>query len=237
VASRQVSRPDPTGISRVANDIDSHPIDFWDVLKSPSQVAVLKQRLLMTPCSKVEFDRSKNGYYAGSQVDRAAGFFIRNRQSRQGLGRDFATIVRNRTRRGMNELPSAWFSAIDGLQDVHQHLRSVAILNDDAIKVIKQQDGPRTLFYCDPPYLHSTRSTTKEYGTHEMTDADHRRLLSVLASLEGRFILSGYHNSMYDSFAASHGWRCLEMEIDNKASSAKTKEKMIECLWLNFEVA
>jgi hypothetical protein len=38
---------------------------------------------------------------AGRSVERAVAFFIRNRQSRQVLERDFVTPVRNRTRRGM----------------------------------------------------------------------------------------------------------------------------------------
>ena len=75
----------------------------------------------------------------------------------------------------MNEQASSWLSAVEGLQDVHQRLKSVVILNDNACKVIGQQDGPHTLFYCDPPYLHETRTVTSAYG-HEMTESDHLQL-------------------------------------------------------------
>src|SRR5262249_18449155 len=99
--------------------------------------------------------------------------------------------------------------------------------------VIESQDGPRTLFYCDPPYLHETRTVTDAYH-FEMTASDHECLLNVLAKIEGKFLLSGYHSDLYDQFATSHGWRWEELEIDNKAPSGDTKEKKIEVVWMNY---
>lgn len=52
-------------------------------------------------------------------------------------------------------------------------LRRVVILNQPALEVIRQQDGPATLYYLDPPYLHEMRAATSTYK-HEMTEADHR---------------------------------------------------------------
>lgn len=34
--------------------------------------------------------------------------------------------------------------------------------------------------------------------------------------------------------AQSHGWSCDSIEIDNKESGAKTKEKKAECWWTNY---
>lgn len=109
----------------------------------------------------------------------------------------------------------------------------VVILNRDALDVIRQQDGPRTLFYLDPPYLHETRATTGEYE-HEMDAEQHAKLLGAIAVIKGRFLLSGYHSGMYDRQAAEYGWRCHEFKIDNKAAGGKTKREMIECVWTNF---
>lgn len=225
---------DPEGISEVVNDINGELTNFWDVLKSPPQFAELEIALRLTPCSAVEFDRSKDLSAVTDPVRRAAAFFVRNRQSRQALGKDFCTIARNRTRRGMNELPSAWLSAIDGLGDIHARLQRVVILNTDAVKVIKQQDGPRTLFYLDPPYLHETRQTTTEYGRHEMSQRDHDELLSALVGLKGRFLLSGYDNHLYQAFEKQYGWRRAELSIDNKASSQADKPQKTEVVWMNY---
>lgn len=235
---------DPNGIGEVVNDLDEDLSNFWYVLRQWSHFVQFKQMCEATPCSEAVFEEAlarleepraviASPGYSDDCIERAWAFFVVNRQSRQALGRDFATLAKTRTRRGMNELPSAWLSAIDGLPEVHQRLKRVVILNEDAIKVIKQQDGPRTLFYCDPPYMHETRATTGEY-THEMTDDGHELLLLTLSMIKGRFILSGYPHPLYLDIAGKAGWRCVEVEIDNKASGKKVKDKEIECLWMNY---
>ena len=227
---------DPNGISEVVNDLNSDLSNFWDVLRSPTEFGRLSRFLSATPMSESLFNNVKglpDG--TGTSVDRAFQFFIRYRQSRQGLGKCFATLSRNRTRQGMNEQAAAWFSAIEGLPEAHARLKRVVIMNDDAISVIKSQDGPRTLFYLDPPYVHTTRhkSATGAYE-HEMTNGQHMQLLTTLKNIKGRFLLSGYDNGLYHSFAQAHGWSCEAKEIDNKSSSKKVKEKKIECLWKNY---
>jgi DNA adenine methylase len=235
---------DPNGIGEVVNDLDGDLSNFWQVLRIWTQFVQFKQMCEATPCSETVFEEalarleeSRYGVftpgYSDDCIERAWAFFVVNRQSRQALGRDFATLARNRTRRGMNELPSAWLSAVDGLPEVHQRLKRVVILNEDAVRVIQQQDGPRTFFYCDPPYVHDTRSTTGEYK-HEMSLGDHNILLNTLAEIQGKFILSGYHHPLYDQAAHRNKWRFHEIPIDNKASGKKQKETKIEVLWMNY---
>jgi DNA adenine methylase len=235
------------GCSEVVNDINFDLTNFWCALKHPELFIQFQRIVLGTPFSQWEFERSKpNAFFEhvaatlgeeqhdASCVASAAKFFIRYRQSRQGLGKDFATLSRNRTRGRRNEQANSWLSTIEGLPEIHERLKGVVIINSDALKVIKQQDGESTLFYCDPPYLHETRSSTGEYGVNEMTEEQHDELLVSLAKIKGKFMLSGYHSTMYDEWAAAYGFNCHEREIDNKASSAKEKEKKIECVWCNF---
>ena len=107
------------------------------------------------------------------------------------------------------------------------------ILNGDALEVIRKEDGPRTLFYLDPPYLHSTRTTTGEYE-HEMDTESHAKLLDTLKQLKGRFLLSGYHSDLYDRWAAEGDYRCYEFDISNNAAGGKEKRRMVECVWSNY---
>ena len=84
------------------------------------------------------------------------------------------------------------------------------IENRDAIEVMLQHDAPTALHYCDPPYVHSTRSARvvrsgKGYR-HEMTDGDHRRLAGVLRELQGMVVVSGYLSPLYEELYA--GWNC-----------------------------
>jgi DNA adenine methylase len=222
------------GHSEVVNDLNRELSNFWSVLQCDEAFQVFQKMCEATPFSQDEWRRADfRGHDDPDHIFQAFLFFVAYRQSRQGLGKDFATLSRNRTRRGMNEQVSSWLSSIDGLPEAHERLKRVVILNDDAMKVIKQQDGPNTLFYCDPPYMHETRVTTSGYE-HEMCEEGHFELLGVLSSIQGKFILSGYHSFAYDDSANLHDWRCDEIAIDNKASSAKTKEIKTECLWMNF---
>ena len=104
-------------------------------------------------------------------------------------------------------------------------------MNQPALEVIRQQDGAATLFYLDPPYLHETRATTGNYQ-HEMAEEDHRELLAVIKQCQGKVLLSGYPDPLYDGELA--GWKRADFQIDNKASGGKVKRQMTESLWMNL---
>ncbi len=224
---------DPEGVSEYVNDIDFYLTNFWNVLRHGDMFLRFMLGANATPLCQHVFHEAKTVREHGA-VDAALDFFIRNRQSRQGLGKDFATPT-SRIRRGMNENVSAWLSAVDGLPEVHARLRRVEIRNQDACDLIKELDSPATLFYCDPPYLHETRVTKDQYR-HEMTGKDHCRLLHCLSKIKGKFLLSGYPSHTYLQFANKYRWHLREYDIDNKASGAKTKRIMTECVWANYEI-
>jgi len=226
-------RKDPVGVSEVINDGNAELTNFWFVLQDDDYFEDFLRTVQATPFSEREFDDAMS-WDSADPVERAVAFFIRYRQSRQGLGRDFATLSRRRTRRGMNEQASSWWSAVDGLADAHDRLKRVVILNRDACDVIRQQDGESTLFYLDPPYVHATRTATNAYA-FEMDHPAHERLLETLTGVSGHFILSGYPSDLYSRFADRHGWRCVTRSIDNKSSCAKSKAMKTECLWMNFD--
>lgn len=219
------------GKAEAVNDTYCELVNFYDMLRDPETFPQLKQAIALTPFSEAVFDRAKHPY--GSPIERAADFFVRFRQSRQGIGKSWATPT-SRTRRGMDENVSAWLSAIDGLPECHERLRRVAIHNTDALTFIRRCDHKQAFFYCDPPYLSDTRQSTGQYE-HEMTEEDHAALLTTLSGIEGRFMLSGYRSDLYDTVAESCDWFCYRKEIDNKASSARTKPKKVELCWTNYD--
>lgn len=225
-------RKNPHGVSEVVNDINGELMNFWSVLQRPDYLLRFTTRLSLTPFSEQVFLESRTP--SDDPVESAVRFFVRMRMSRQGLGKDFATLSRNRTRSGMNEQVSSWLGAVEGLPEIHRRLQRVVILSREAIDVITSQDGPNTFFYLDPPYLHSERVTTKDYK-YEMTASDHERLLRTLSRIKGRFALSGYPSTLYDKYAAANSWFVDTKDIDNKASSASVKEIKTECLWMNYD--
>lgn len=237
---------DPEGISEVVNDLNGELTNFWSILQNTETFASLKRLLEAVPFGEAEWEQSKDflksenthgtdkyAGYGGWSTARAAAFFTLCRQSLSGRMKGFAGITRNRTRKGMNEQVSAWLNCIEGLPAVHARLQRVLIRNRHALDIVAKEDGPRTLFYLDPPYLHETRATTGEYE-FEMTEDQHCDLLSALANVFSRFLLSGYRSDLYDTVASREKWNRHDFEIDNKAAGGKTKRKMVECVWTNF---
>ena len=226
---------DPEGKSETVNDLNGHLSNFWHVMACDETFPRFQRIIEATPFSEdLHFHSIHNEVDWDEMIPewRAAHFFIKYRQSRQGLGKNFATPTR-RTRRGMNENVSSWLTAVDGLPEAHKRLRRVEIRNMDAVAFIREYDHEKALFYLDPPYLHETRTTTKDYE-FEMSEDDHSTLLNRLTDIKGKFILSGYRSSLYDNWAARQSIRRVEKEIDNKASSKKSKDKKTECLWMNY---
>lgn len=230
---------DPEGISEVVNDANGDLMDFWGAIMKPSRFAEFLRRVQAIPFAEMAWLASGHLLARGCRcekpdcINNAVNFFVQCRQSLAGRMKGFTGITRTRTRRGMNNEVSAWLTAVEGLPAVHERLKRVLILNRDALEVIRKEDGPRTLFYLDPPYLHSTRATTGEYA-HEMDETRHAELLSALAVLKGRFLLSGYRSDLYDAAAAASGWRRTDIDIANHAAGGASKRRMVECVWRNF---
>lgn len=222
------------GISEYANDLNGELMNFWSVISSTKMFADFARIAEATPLSEAVFRGSEFKELPGVMVWRAVCFFARLRQSRQGLGRDYCTPT-SRRRRGMNENVSAWLSAVEGLPEVHARLRRVEVWNRPAVDAIQKLDGPDFFVYCDPPYLHETRSTTGEYGEFEMKFEDHQKLLLTLAGMKGKFLLSGYDSELYRASAEMFGWNRVEFDLPNNASSSSTKERKTEILWRNYE--
>ena len=221
------------GISEIVNDLNGELINFWRVLQGEESFGRFQRIVEATPFSQPQWEDAESRMVPHHELDvqAAVAFFIRCRQSRAGGFKSFATLSRNRTRRGMNEQSAAWLNCVEGLADVHDRLKRVVVLCDDAMKVIRQQDGERTLFYLDPPYVHDTRAAPDAYQ-HEMDEPQHIAMLETIKQCRGRVMVSGYPNKLYDQ--ALGGWTRYDRTIDNKVSGGKTKRKMTESLWCNF---
>jgi DNA adenine methylase len=225
---------DPDNCTEVVNDINKRLMNFWTVLKYPVMFEAFSRAVTSTPLSEaafqwsIEFDPDPL-----DPVTDALAFFVQMRQSRQGLGKHYCTPT-SRTRRRMNENVSAWLTAVEGLPDIHDRLKRVEVWNRDAVSAIEAVSSDRgTLVYCDPPYIHSTRTVTTAYQ-HEMDDAAHEKLLKALKHFGGLFILSGYDNALYYEYEMECGWNRQAVELPNNASSAREKERKLEILWTNF---
>lgn len=97
----------------------------------------------------------------------------------------------------MSGVVSRWFGGVASLDEIGERLLRVQIENRPASQCIQLYDDPKTLFYCDPPYLHATRGDSKAYQ-FEMEEDEHRGLADVLRNCRGKVAVSGYWCELMD---------------------------------------
>lgn len=220
-------------VSELVNDLNKDLINFWRVLRHPDRFVEFQRMVQMTPLARNEWERARDGLKEYMDpVEIAWAFFVFCRQSLAGRMKSFTPPTRTRLRRGMNGNVSEWLSAVDGLPEVHARMRRVFVEDMDALKLIPREDGPGTLFYCDPPYLPETRSSPDIYAC-EMTIEGHVELLRILKACRGKVMLSGYASELYDSELSV--WARHTFDMPNNSASGETKERKTEVLWCNHE--
>ncbi len=213
------------------NDIDGEVANFFKVLRDSRDKLI--EQIGLTPFSREEFYLALRDHEEGiSDVERARRFFVRARQARTGLAQT-ATLGRwanckNTSRSGMSGVVSRWLGSLKGLPVIAERLLRVQIENRPAIEVIKLYDSPKTLFYCDPPYVHSTRGDSRAYE-FEMTEDEHAELAAVLVACEGKVAISGYQCELMSDLY--RGWRRHDAPPKSIHSSKGLRQ---EALWTNF---
>ncbi len=212
------------------NDIDSDLVNFFETLRN--QGPDLTRAIGLTPFSREELARACEPASGLSPLERARRFYVRARQTRTGLaqtssaGRWAHCVLTSRA--GMAGAVSRWLGSVEGLPEIAQRFQRVQIENAPAIEVIQRYDTEKTVFYLDPPYVHSSRGDAAAYG-FEMSDDDHVELAAALHAVRGRAVLSGYRTDLYDSLYGD--WRRIDAPARNCHSVRSTRQ---ESVWLNF---
>jgi DNA adenine methylase len=216
------------------NDIDGDVVNFFRVLRDRYEELI--RAIALTPFSREEYHRAIYGSTHGiSDVERARRFYIKARQTRTGLAQTASlgrwANCKDTSRAGMSGVVSRWLGGVDALDGIAQRLIRVQIENRPAVDVIRLYDSPKTLFYCDPPYLHATRGDAKAYG-FEMDEGQHREFAEAVNECKGMVAVSGYdHPLMDDLFKPGRWFKTLGA---NKTIHS-TKGTRQEVLWTNYD--
>lgn len=214
------------------NDIDGEVVNFFRVLRD--QKDELLEAIGLTPFSRAELELACKYEDNLSDLERARRFFVRARQVRTGLAQTASpgrwAHCKLTSRAGMAGAVSRWLGSVEGLSEIAQRLLRVQIENRPAIEVINRYDSPETLFYCDPPYPHESRSDLCAYK-YEMTDKEHVELAEVLLNVKGKVALSSYRCELMDELYKD--WECIEGPLKTINSS---KGKRTEVLYVNYEI-
>ena len=233
-------KPCPT---EVYNDLNGDVINLMRVLQDPEKNAELERRLSWTLYARAEKERAKELYKGGQykdDIERAWALFVNVQQGLNGdiiSGWSYSDILRD----GKNKRIKRWLKSVDNINLYLDRLKYAYIECDDARRIIKRFDAPNTVFYCDPPYLASTR---KSGGyAHEMTDTDHIEFLEICLKSKGAFVISGYPSELYADMLA--GWEVNKFQTVcfaagrtknsglQGAGAAKAKQPRTECVWRN----
>ncbi len=103
----------------------------------------------------------------------------------------------------------------------------VDLIHGDAHRFLASYDYQGSeLVYCDPPYLKSTRRSTRRYR-HDYTEQNHVELLRLLKELPCRVMLSGYPSPLYDETLPEWNSLALQVLIHGCVRTEK--------LWFNFQ--
>jgi DNA adenine methylase len=222
--------------AEVYNDLDGEIVNLFRVLRESDSAARLIELLRLTPFSRDEFLSCREPGWP-DPIERARRLVV---YSFQGFGTNAPSRVptgfRSNSNRSGTTPAQDWRNFPDALASTVDRLRGVVVENREAKKIMAQHDSVVTLHYCDPPYVHSTRSQGNPYDlayrgyAHELSDDDHAELLTFLRGLKGMVVLSGYPHPMYDETLPD--WTRIE-----KAAHADGARDRTEVLWLNPSAA
>lgn len=218
--------------AEVYNDLDEDVVNVFRVLRNPRRSARLKTLLFLTPYSRIEFLSSYRRTL--DPVERARRTIIRSSMAHGTTGRrKHQTGFRSRCwaqRRNESLLWSEYHELIDGFVD---RFKGVVIECRPALEVILQHDSPNTLFYLDPPYVLSTRSSIRgpweenwRAYQYDLSDSQHMELLRLLREVQGMCVISGYPNPIYEEIL-------FDWEVHEKEVSADAGRVRLEKLWIS----
>ena len=224
----------PRSYAEIYNDKWDTVVNVFRCLRDPKKAEQLQQQLILTPFSRTEFNECGeiNLSEINDSVEKARRTILR---SFAGFGsastnNKHSTGFRANSNRSGTTPAQDWMNYPSHIQSFIDRLRGVVIENRDYKDVLLAHDGPYTLHYIDPPYVHSTRNMNRGNAAyaHEFTDEDHREMTQVLDGLKGMVVVSGYQCDLYREIFA--GW-----ETSSRTAFADGAVARTEYLWMNFK--
>lgn len=225
----------PRAYAEVYNDLDGDIVNFFRVLQAPPQRDRLIELCALTPYAREEFALAWEP--TDEPIERARRTAIRAQMGFGSAGATKGTTgFRIDTRRDYGTAMHLWATYPMQLAALGERFAGVLIENMDATALMRQHDGPGTLHFVDPPYVHDTRSRAGSNGIapsrayrHELTDADHRALIAAVRDLAGMVVLCGYPSALYDDALAD--W--TRTHTTARAATQSGTSLRTEVLWLN----
>jgi len=225
----------PASTMECVSDIHPDLINFWQVVQRRSSRQRLIQQLEMTPYSRVVFKECIGVLENGERdsVRRAWSLLVRCNQSRNGAGTHNSWAYEKGV---ANKKADSWARLPARLELAGRRLRRTQIECLPYQESLRRLDKPKTVLFCDPPYIPSTRVAPKIY-LHEFCTKEHERLLDLVGKLKkAKVILCGYRSELYRT--RLDGWQRTDFDSKSFAASramgGKRDERVLS-VWTNYE--
>lgn len=210
------------------NDVNHKVVNFFRVLRENGPDLI--KSLELTPHSKLEYDSawfSEND----SDIEKARKFYIRTQQSIMSAGgqdkvKGWACSI-TESRCSISEKTNKWINGVNGLFYIVERLKKVQIENRDFRFILKNYDTPGTLFYCDPPYRMTYRSSSKYEFDFE--NQDFFDLHYYAKNLVGKIAISGYDEPFMREL-----FKDFNFHKGPPRKNGRSQKPAIECLWTNY---
>lgn len=220
----------PPSDVEVINDAEPNIINFFKVLQDKDKRDKLIKLLKFTPYAREEFKKLNKLYVSDSfkdlsDVHRAYLFYYLNRTSYGGMMTNMHFGYGK-----VRFLSTYYHHHIDDFNKLGERLNRVIIECTDFRDIFKKYDTDDTFFYTDPPYLNSV----KNLYAHGFTIDDHEELLRIVKGVEGKVMICGYDDPLYNN--ELDGW--LKIGFTKSIDLINPDEKRTfkkEYVWLNYD--
>ena len=176
----------------VFNDRFSGITDFYRCLRNKHKMEEVEDYLTMMLHSREEFIRAKEEWCKEiSDVVRAAKWYYSMQFSFSGMGKAFGRSLNDNQGHQIRDK----FPLFD---QINQRIKNILIENLDWRECIKDFDSHDAVFYLDPPYMPEFSHADKY--EHTMSVEEHKELCNTIFDGKGFFALSGYENSVYNTY-------------------------------------
>lgn len=118
-------------------------------------------------------------------------------------------------------------------EQLSRRIEHVIIEHRDFRQIAKTRNKPEFFHYQDPPYIDADMGHYKGSFTRD----DFEELLEWNATqMNGKFLLSSYHNDILSEYIAKYGWFCREISL-GVGGGKTTRTSKVELLVSNYNTA
>jgi len=97
---------------------------------------------------------------------------------------------------------------INAFRHYQARLRQVTVFDRDALVIVDKLDCADTFFYFDPPYVGARQGHYSGYTQNQF-----EALIDKASTMQGKFLMSSYHNAALTDAVRKEGWQQKEVEM------------------------